>query len=128
MKHQTRLLWTWLCRVKPRPALANHHVRPARFWDFMWHRVVIPYRCIRTPYWLHFQRGKIQKTETKHIWSWQNLLFGRRGTPSITRCLKEAQYIGSWLCLFSVKKHPKLCTLKMGIVTCWDMHLRTNLV
>ena len=91
------LLWTIPCRVKPRPALPNHHLRSALFWDITRHRVVIPYHCFWTIYWFRFQRGEIQKTETKHTWSWQNLHFGRRGTPSITKCLKEAQYIGSRL-------------------------------
>jgi hypothetical protein len=137
MKHQSGLLWTGPCRVKPRPALPNH-VRSALSWDIAWHRVVIPYHCFWTIYWLHFQRRKYKKNRNKVHLKLTESSFGRRWTLSITRCL--TRYIGSrLLCLFSGRKHPKLCTLitlklgyyqsvrSIGIVTCWGMHLRWNL-
>jgi len=42
MKHWTRLRQTGSCRVKPRPASQNHHMRSLLFWDIT-HRWVVIY-------------------------------------------------------------------------------------
>jgi len=32
------------------------------FWDFMHHRMVVPYWCFETTYWSHHQRWRSKKT------------------------------------------------------------------
>jgi hypothetical protein len=138
MKHQSGWLWTWVCRVKPRPALPNH-VRSALFWDIIRHRVVIPYRCIRTPCGSIFKGENSKKL--KHSIPEVGKIFFFGGGGLCTRVhhqmfKRSTIYWKPTLCLFSGKKHPNVCTLKLrysqslrfiGIVTCWNMHLRTNL-
>jgi hypothetical protein len=57
-----------LCKVKPRPALPNHHVRYPFFWDNAQHRPVICYWRFGTTYQPHLQIQKREQSTTEVKW------------------------------------------------------------
>jgi hypothetical protein len=67
--HQTGLLWTRPCGVKPRPASPNCHVRSALLRVLTQCRFVFPYWRFGTIYRSHLQGIRNPKERTEHYWS-----------------------------------------------------------
>ena len=67
----------WSHKVKPRPALPNHHVISPLFWDTVQHRAVICYWCFGTTYQPHLQIQNREQSTTEV--NWCNFFFWEGG-------------------------------------------------
>ena len=132
--HQTGSLWTWPCGAQQRPASPNCHLRSPLFWDMPQHRVVIPSGQHMVP------SSRVTKSRTENrTWIKLTDTIFFFGTFFITQCFKDTRRFGSRIYFnLHLKKHlmwwipyTESYSQSMGTtetVTCYNTHLRTDLV